>query len=246
MLELISRRLREVTVRPAVGADERCRWDALMGAKPFRGLVGRSVRHVQCSASTGWRSWVGTPVRSLRARDRWIGWLPEQQFRRLHLIATNARFLILPECAAANLASRVLGLSLRRLSGDFRAMHGHPILIAETFVDPARFTARATGRRTGRRWATPAALPASPARPRPGSPTADRRRSWSTRWPATRASNCAPAGPAGVLAAARMEEGEGSNTGSPVGGVARTNRNPVRGRLGRQGGGWACSTAEAG
>ena len=28
----------------------------------------------------------------------------------------------MPECAAANLASRVLGLSLRRLSGDFRAM----------------------------------------------------------------------------------------------------------------------------
>ena len=60
--------------------------------------------------------------------------------RYAHLIANNARFLILPECAAANLASRVLGLSLRRLSGDFRAMHGHPILIAETFVDPARFT----------------------------------------------------------------------------------------------------------
>ena len=67
----------------------------------------------------------------LKARDRWIGWLPEQQFRRLHLIANNARFLILPGCAAANLASRVLGLSLRRLSGDFHALHGHPILIAE-------------------------------------------------------------------------------------------------------------------
>ena len=33
--ELISRRLREVTVRPAVGADERCRWDALMGAHHY-------------------------------------------------------------------------------------------------------------------------------------------------------------------------------------------------------------------
>ena len=59
---------------------------------------------------------------------------------RLHLIANNARFLILPGCAAANLASRVLGLSLRRLSEDFRAVHGHPILIAETFVDRSRFT----------------------------------------------------------------------------------------------------------
>ena len=70
----------------------------------------------------------------LGACDRWIGWLPEQHFRRLHLIANNARFLILPGCAAVNLASRVLGLSLRRLSGDSHAMHGHPILIAETFV----------------------------------------------------------------------------------------------------------------
>ena len=144
MLELISRRLREVTVRPAVGADERCRWDALMGAHhylPFRGLVGRSVRHVAVLGEH-WLALVGWHAGAfkLRARDRWIGWLPEQQFRRLHLIANNARFLILPECAAANPASRVLGLSLRRLSGDFRAMHGHPILIAETFVDPARFT----------------------------------------------------------------------------------------------------------
>ena len=108
---------------------------------PFRGLVGRSVRHVAVLGEH-WLALVGWHAGAfkLRARDRWIGWLPEQQFRRLHLIANNARFLILPECAAANLASRVLGLSLRRLSGDFRAMHGHPILIAETFVDPARFT----------------------------------------------------------------------------------------------------------
>ena len=103
MLELISRRLREVTVRPAVGADERIRWDALMGAHhylPFRGLVGRSVRHVAVLGEH-WLALVGWHAGAfkLKARDRWIGWLPEQQFRRLHLIANNARFLILPECA---------------------------------------------------------------------------------------------------------------------------------------------------
>ena len=38
-----------------------------------------------------------------------------------------------------NLASRVLGLSLRRLSADMRAVHGYPVLLAETFVDPSRF-----------------------------------------------------------------------------------------------------------
>ncbi|GAB6042449.1 hypothetical protein [Endothiovibrio diazotrophicus] len=37
------------------------------------------------------------------------------------------------------MASRVLGLSLRRLNTDWQLTHGHPLLLAETFVDPARF-----------------------------------------------------------------------------------------------------------
>ena len=45
MLGTIAQRLREVTVRPTVGARERQRWDELMGAHhylPFRTLVGRA------------------------------------------------------------------------------------------------------------------------------------------------------------------------------------------------------------
>ena len=38
-----------------------------------------------------------------------------------------------------NLASRALGLSLRRLSADIRAVHGYPVLLAETFVDISKF-----------------------------------------------------------------------------------------------------------
>ena len=45
----------------------------------------------------------------------------------------------------------------------------------------------------------------------------------------------APAGSVGVVAAACMQEGNGRNTGSPVGGVARANRTPARGRPGRLG-----------
>ena len=72
-------------------------------------------------------------------RDRWIGWAREQQFRRLHLIACNTRSLVLPGFRVPNLASRVLGLSLRRPSSGMEALRGHPILLAETFVDPAQF-----------------------------------------------------------------------------------------------------------
>jgi len=50
----------------------------------------------------------------------------------------------------------------------------------------------------------------------------------------------------GVWARARMEDQGSSNTGSPVGAVARSNRDPARGRLGRQGGGWARTTEDAG
>ena len=56
------------------------------------------------------------------------------------MIANNTRFLVLPEAAGGrNLASRVLVRSLRRLSGDWEALHGHPLELAETFVDPTRF-----------------------------------------------------------------------------------------------------------
>ena len=47
----------------------------------------------------------------------------------------------------------------------------------------------------------------------------------------------APTVSAGVLATARMEEGDGRNTGSPAGGAAHVNRQPARVRSGRQGGG---------
>jgi hypothetical protein len=33
----------------------------------------------------------------------------------------------------------VLALSLRRLSADWERAYGHPVLLAETFVDPTRF-----------------------------------------------------------------------------------------------------------
>ena len=135
--------LRSVTVRPVRDRAERRRWDALMAAHhylPYHGLFGRALRHVaewegEWVALLGWQS----GALKLSARDRWIGWLPAQQYRRLHLIANNARFLILPGPRVANLASRVLGLSLRHLSGDWRRLRGHPALLAETFVDPSRF-----------------------------------------------------------------------------------------------------------
>ena len=135
--------LRAVTVRPTWGAQEHRRWDRLVEEHHylrFHGVVGRGLRHVAVHGET-WLALIGWQPGAfkLAARDRWIGWSAEQQFRRLHLIANNSRFAILTPERVPNLASRVLGLSLRRVSADIQAVHGYPALLAETFVDPARF-----------------------------------------------------------------------------------------------------------
>ena len=127
-----------VTVRPTWGTEERRRWDELVASHhylPFHGLFGKGLRHVATLGPT-WLALIGWQAGAfkLAARDRWIGWSAEQQFRRLHLIAQQVRFVILTPCPVANLASRVLGLSLRRLSGDMRAVHGYPVHLAETLA----------------------------------------------------------------------------------------------------------------
>ena len=136
--------LRSVRVRPTHGAPEHRRWDRLVARHhylSFEGLFGKALRHVATLDET-WIALVGWQAAALKlaARDRWIGWSPQQQRRRLHLVAQNSRFVILPAWqGAANLASRVLGLSLRRLSDDMLEMHGFPLLLAESFVDRERF-----------------------------------------------------------------------------------------------------------
>ena len=136
--------LADVAVRPVRDASEHAEWDRLMDAHHylgFRCLFGGGLRHVAETADGRWVALAGwcAGAFKVKARDDWIGWASEQQFRRLHLVANNTRFLILPGLNGGNLASRVLSLSLRRLSADMEALRGHPVLLAETFVDPSRF-----------------------------------------------------------------------------------------------------------
>ena len=74
-----------------------------------------------------------------RARDAWVGWDFRTQYGRLHLVSNNTRLLLLPGRRHRNLGSRVLGLCARRIVRDWPARFGHPLLLLETFVDPARF-----------------------------------------------------------------------------------------------------------
>lgn len=103
-------------------------------------LVGERLCYVaeydgQWLALLAWSA----PAYHLKDRDEWIGWTEEQRRRRLGWIANNSRFLILEEAHSPNLASRVMGLCLQRLSADWKARWGHGLLAAESFVDGQLF-----------------------------------------------------------------------------------------------------------
>jgi hypothetical protein len=72
-------------------------------------------------------------------RDRFIGWSPAVRRQRLHLLAYNPRFLILPWVEVPHLASHILGQMAHRISADWQCVYGHPIHYLETFVDRERF-----------------------------------------------------------------------------------------------------------
>jgi len=131
-----------LNVRP-IESSERTEWDELMSKQHylgFKSLVGESIRYIaelrgQWVALLGWSS----AALKCHPRDAWIGWPQVIQWQRLHLIANNSRFLVLTGIHIPNLASKTLSLNLKRLSMDWQQIHGHPILLAETFVDISRF-----------------------------------------------------------------------------------------------------------
>lgn len=77
----------------------------------------------------------GSAAWSCAPRDQHIGWNANQRRERLTFLTNNHRFLVLPWVQVPCLASHLLGLIARRLSKDWQAKYGHPILLLETFVD---------------------------------------------------------------------------------------------------------------
>jgi len=134
--------LSSLIVRP-IKPEEEDAWDELMSRHHYLGferLVGESLKYVallhgEWVALIGW----GTSAFKCAPRDQWIGWSPQQQYRRLKYVVNNQRFLILPGVRIRNLASKTLALNVRRLSADWEAVFTHPVVLAETFVDQKRF-----------------------------------------------------------------------------------------------------------
>jgi hypothetical protein len=75
----------------------------------------------------------------MAARDRWIGWSPEQRARNLPFVVNNSRFLLLPWVRVKGLASKILGHRARQLPDDGERLYGYRPLLLETLVEEERF-----------------------------------------------------------------------------------------------------------
>jgi len=135
--------LRRVTVR-LILPQERERFDQLLVEEHYlksARLGGQSLRYV-VELDGAWVALLSfsAPALHLKAREEHIGWSPRQRSRRLGFVVNNSRFLVLPERHRyPNLASRVLALCLQRLSDDWQAAWGHPVLLVESFVDESKY-----------------------------------------------------------------------------------------------------------
>ena len=138
----ITDRVGELRLR-VLDKPERAAWQRKLAAFHYLGgasVVGESLWY---EATLGEEPvavlvWGAAALRNA-PRDRYVGWDEETRIGRLSLVANNTRFLILPWVHVPNLASQILARSVRRLSADWEHAYGHPVRLAETFVDAERF-----------------------------------------------------------------------------------------------------------
>src|ERR1019366_313566 len=120
-----------LTFRPVTTrADSRTRND-LIAARHYPGctpLAGAQLRYLTQADRAGTVAALGFGASAWKSAPRAarVGWDAPAREARLHLIAGNARFLILPHVRIPHLASAILGRVTRRLPADWQDAPGYP------------------------------------------------------------------------------------------------------------------------
>lgn len=135
--------VRGLTLIKVDNIDQMRVWNELMlcehpqGAGP---LVGAQMRYL-IDSEHGWLGGFGFGAAALQLadRDQWIGWDADTRREHLHRVVGMSRFLIRTSVRCHNLASRVLGMALRRIGPDFETQYGYRPWLVESFVDTEHF-----------------------------------------------------------------------------------------------------------
>jgi len=135
--------LREMHVKRLDGRKDIAKCDQILIDEHYlhsAQLVGEQLRY-----AVVWKGqWLAVATWSaaalhLKARDAFIGWSEEQRRQRLPLVVNNSRLYVLAQHHYPNLVSRFMKLMLGRLSEDWQSRWGHPVALAESFVDPDQY-----------------------------------------------------------------------------------------------------------
>jgi hypothetical protein len=136
--------LEPLRIVPAQSREQVALFDSLLWHYhylPYTGAAGENIKYLvfDCRARPLACLLYGAAAWKLSVRDQFIGWTKQQREANLGYLANNQRFLILPWVRVNNLASRLLGASLSMLSAHWQLKYGHPIYLAESFVQCERF-----------------------------------------------------------------------------------------------------------
>ena len=113
-------------------------WNELMNEHPQGAgvMVGAQLRYL-VGSEHGWLGGLGFGASAIKLgdRDQWIGWDVSQQRCHMHRVIGMSRFLIRPSVRCHNLASMVLGMTLRSVGQDFEDQYKYRPWLVESFVD---------------------------------------------------------------------------------------------------------------
>ncbi len=120
-------------------------WNGLMDRFHYLGkgpLCGAQIRYLVQSSRHGWLGALAfsSATWRLKKRDQHIGWTEAARRANLDRVVCNSRFLILPSVHVPNLASHVLSRCVTRLAEDWMQRYSYAPVLAETFVDPSRYS----------------------------------------------------------------------------------------------------------
>jgi hypothetical protein len=134
--------LKKVTVKLVEKGERKlCRWyidqHHYLGCQP---IIGEQLLYwiLLDRERVGCICWASASMNSPH-RERYVGWDKLTKNKNLYFVISNNRFLIFPWVKVPNLATRVLSISLKRLSSDWEKTYNHSVYLAETFVDTSRF-----------------------------------------------------------------------------------------------------------
>ena len=138
------RMLEPLSILPTQSPEELALFDWLLWRYqylPYSGASGENIKYLafDCHARPLACLLYGAAAWKLAVRDQLIGWSRAQREANLCSSAKQPAFLILPWVRVKNLASYLLSASLSMLSANWQLKYGHPIYLAETFVECERF-----------------------------------------------------------------------------------------------------------